>query len=205
MSAASGGPVPISGAIVAGGASSRFGGQPKGLLRVGGQRIIDRIATALRPVVETIAVVSNAPEANDWIPGAPVWRDERTERASIVGLHTALRHAETVFVVAWDMPFVTDALVRAVVSRLTPEVGAVVPVGPRGPEPMCAVYTRGCLDAIQRALDAGDLRLASLVERLPRVASLSLREVEKLGDPERLFFNVNTPDDLRAAEELASR
>jgi len=48
----------ITGAIVAGGASSRFGGQAKGLLRVGGQRIIDRIASALRPVVETMAIVS---------------------------------------------------------------------------------------------------------------------------------------------------
>jgi molybdopterin-guanine dinucleotide biosynthesis protein A len=134
-----------------------------------------------------------------------VWRDERDERASIVGIHTALVHAETVLVVAWDMPFVTDALVRAIAGRLTPEVGAVVPIGPRGPEPMCALYTRHCLDVLRRALDAGDLRLTSLVEHLPRVASLSLREIEKLGDPERLFFNVNTPDDLRAAEDLASR
>jgi molybdopterin-guanine dinucleotide biosynthesis protein A len=204
VSDAFGGRVPITGAIVAGGASSRFGGEPKGLLCVGGRRIIDRIASALRPVVETIAIVSNAPDANEWLDGAPVWRDERAERASIVGIHTALVHAETVLVVAWDMPFVTDALVRALVSRLTTEVGAVVPVGPRGPEPMCAVYTRDCLDAFQRALDAGDLRLTALVERLPRVAPLPLREIEKLGEPERLFFNVNTPDDLRAAEMLAS-
>jgi len=57
----------ITGAIVAGGASSRFGGQAKGLLEVGGQRIIDRIASALRPVVETIAIVSNAPDASEWL------------------------------------------------------------------------------------------------------------------------------------------
>jgi molybdopterin-guanine dinucleotide biosynthesis protein A len=205
VSGAPSGHVPITGAIVAGGASSRFGGEPKGLLRVGGRRIIDRIADALRPVVETIAVVSNAPDANMWLDSTPVWRDQRDERASIVGIHTALVYAETVLVVAWDMPFVTDGLVRAIAGRLTPEVGAVVPVGPRGPEPMCAVYTRDCLDALQRALEAGDLRLTALVEHLPRVASLPLREIEKLGDPERLFFNVNTPDDLRAAEALASR
>jgi len=204
VSGAFGGRVPITGAIVAGGASSRFGGEPKGLLCVGGRRIIDRIADALRQVVETIAVVSNAPDANEWLDGSPVWRDERDERASIVGIHTALVHTKTVLVVAWDMPFVTVALVRAIVSRLTPEVDAVVPVVPRGPEPMCALYTRDCLDAFQRALDAGDLRLTALVERLPRVARLPLRELEKIGDPERLFFNVNTPDDLRAAEALAS-
>ena len=195
----------ITGAIVAGGASSRFGGQAKGLLEVGGQRIIDRIASALRPVVETIAVVSNAPDASEWLDGATVWRDERSERASIVGVHTALLHADRVFVVAWDMPFVTEALLRAVTKGLTPTAGAVVPEGPNGPQPMCALYTRDCLDAIERALDAGNLRMMAVVEYLPRVARISLDEVTRLGDPERLFFNVNAPEDLRIAEAMALR
>jgi len=121
----------IAGAIVAGGASSRFGGQAKGLLRVGGERIIDRIARALTPMVETIAVVSNAPEASSWLDGAAVWRDRRDERAGIVGIHTALSHADTVVVVAWDMPFVTAQIVGAIVGAYTSASSAVVPVGPR--------------------------------------------------------------------------
>ena len=36
------------GVILAGGAASRFGGLPKGLERVDGRRIIDRVASALR-------------------------------------------------------------------------------------------------------------------------------------------------------------
>lgn len=194
----------ITGAIVAGGASARFGGQAKGLLRVRGERIIDRIARALRPVVESIAVVSNAPDANVWLEGAPVWRDQRDERASIVGIHTALCHADTVVVVAWDMPFVTEQIIGAIVGALTPTSSAVVPVGPRGPEPMCALYTRDCLDAIERALAAGDLRITALVERLPRLTRLSLSDVARIGDPARLFFNVNTPEDLALAEDMAA-
>jgi molybdopterin-guanine dinucleotide biosynthesis protein A len=193
------------GAIVAGGASSRFGGEAKGLLHVGGQRIIDRIASALRPVVETIAIVSNAPDAAEWLDGTPVWHDERGERASIVGVHTALGHADNVLVVAWDMPFITEALLHAIVDGLTPGVGAVVPQGPNGPQPMCALYTRDCLGPIDHAIDQGDLRMTALVERLPRVARIPLDEISRLGDPERLFFNVNTPDDLRIAEAMAFR
>lgn len=193
----------ISGAIVAGGASSRFGGQAKGLLRVGGQRIVDRIASALRPVVETIAIVSNAPDALDWLPGAPVWRDERAERASIVGIHSALLHAERALVVAWDMPFVTESLMRALSDGLTSQVSAVVPEGPRGPEPMCALYTRDCLDAVERALDENDLRMTALVGQLPRLVLIPLRQVGRIGDPSRLFFNVNSPEDLLAAETMA--
>ncbi len=193
----------ITGAIVAGGASSRFGGQAKGLLRVGGERIIDRVARALRPVVETIAVVSNAPDANTWLDGARVWRDQRDERASIVGIHTALLHADTVVVVAWDMPFVSERLFSAIVGALSSESSAVVPVGPHGPEPMCALYTRACLDTIEGALASGDLRLTAFVERLPRLARLSVADA--IGDPQRLFFNVNTPADLALSQQMAAR
>lgn len=195
----------VTGAIVAGGASSRFGGQAKGLLRVGGRRIIDRIASALEPVVETVAILSNAPDATEWLPGAAVWRDERPERASIVGIHTALRHAETVIVVAWDMPFVSESLVRAIIGALGPGVAAVVPEGPSGPEPMCALYTRDCLATVERALSSNDLRMTALVERLPRLARVSLEDITRIGDPSRLFFNVNTADDLAAAEGMVSR
>jgi molybdopterin-guanine dinucleotide biosynthesis protein A len=195
----------IAGAIVAGGASSRFGGQAKGLLRVGSERIIDRIACALKPVVETIAVVSNAPDANTWLDGAAVWRDERSERASIVGIHTALLHAETVIVVAWDMPFVSESLIRVIARAFRPGVAAVVPEGPRGPEPMCALYTRDCIETIESAFSVGDLRMTALVERLPRLTRIPLDEVARVGDPAMLFFNVNTPRDLDAAEQMASR
>jgi molybdopterin-guanine dinucleotide biosynthesis protein A len=194
----------ITGAIVAGGASSRFGGQPKGLLRVGGQRIIDRIATALRPVVDTIAVVGNASDADQWIPGVKVWRDERDERASIVGIHTALVRAETVIVVAWDMPFVTESLMRLIARSLTPEGAAVVPEGPHGPEPMCALYTRDCVGAVEDALNRGDLRMTELVAHLPRLVRIPLDEIARIGDPARLFFNVNTQEDLAAAETMVA-
>ena len=192
----------ITGAIVAGGAGSRFGGRAKGLLHVGGQRIIDRIATALRPVVDTIAIVGNASDADEWIPGATVWRDERGERASIVGIHTALVRAETVIVVAWDMPFVTESLMRLLTRGLTPEVAAVVPEGPHGPEPMCALYTRDCIGAVEDALNRGDLRMTALVGYLPRLVRIPLDEIARIGDPARLFFNVNTQEDLAAAEAM---
>ena len=194
----------ITGAIVAGGASSRFGGRAKGLLRVGGQRIIDRIATALRPVVGTIAIVGNASDADEWIPGANVWRDERGERASIVGIHTALLRVETVIVVAWDMPFVTESLMRLIARSLTPEGAAVVPEGPHGPEPMCALYTRDCIGVVEDALNRGDLRMTALVAHLPRLVRIPLDEVARIGDPARLFFNVNTQEDLAAAETIVA-
>ena len=194
----------VTGAIVAGGQNTRFAGQPKGLLTVGGVRIIDRVAAALRAVASDLVLVANDPDANRWLPGVPAYRDERNERASLVGLATSIKRAKgAVLVVAWDMPFVVPELLRLISSQLAPRAAAVVPEGPRGLEPMCALYTRQCLPIIERALDRDELRLGSLVTQLPGLVRIPLERVSGVGDPARLFFNVNSPADLELAERLA--
>jgi molybdopterin-guanine dinucleotide biosynthesis protein A len=182
----------VVGAIVAGGNAERFGGAPKGLENVGGQRIIDRVATALRAVSSQLTIISNAPDASAWIPGVRAYADVRSERGSLIGIHTALTRADDdVLVVAWDMPFVSPALLRLILDRRRAESLAVFPVGPSGPEPFCALYTHACLPLISR-----------LVESIPRAERIPMRDIEPLGDPAKLFFNVNSADDLRTAEAL---
>lgn len=199
-----GGTPTISGAIVAGGQNARFSGQPKGLYRVHGIRIIDRVAAALRQVTPDIALIANDPDADDWLPGVPVIADDREERGSLIGLHSAVRRArDAVLVVAWDMPFVTPELLALIVSFHSSGAGAVVPETPRGVEPMCALYAPACLPAIDRAIAQGELRLSSVVARFPGLARVPLEVIETVGDPERLFFNVNSQADLELAERMA--
>jgi len=193
----------VVGAIVAGGNAERFGGAPKGLEHVGGRRIIDRVATALRAVSSRVMIISNAPDASAWIPGVRAYGDVRAERGSLIGIHTALtRSADDVLVVAWDMPFVSPALLRLIRDRRREESLAVFPVGPSGPEPFCALYTRACLPLIEAALDAGELRLSRLVESISNAERIPMRDIEGVGDPATLFFNVNSAEDLRIAEAL---
>jgi molybdopterin-guanine dinucleotide biosynthesis protein A len=182
-----------------------LGGAPKGLLSVGGQRIIDRIAAALRPVTSAVVVVSNSTDAESWLPGARVVRDTRTERGSLVGIHAALGHAtDGAIVVAWDMPFVTSALLFVIRDRLEMSAYAAVPAGPYGVEGLCAGYRTACRPTIDAALDAGDLRVSAMLARLPARDVIRVSEVEAIGDPARLFFNVNTPQDLELAERMAA-
>lgn len=193
------------GAIVAGGGAVRFGGAPKGLHRVGGVRIIDRVASALRATTSELMVVSNAPDASQWIPGVAVHGDVRPERGSLVAIHTALTQARgDVLVVAWDMPFVSPELLRLIRDREHRSGMAVIPEGPSGLEPFCALYTRECLPIIEQALADRDLGVSRMIARLPGVVRIPVREVETLGDPAALFFNVNSPDDLAAAERMLS-
>jgi molybdopterin-guanine dinucleotide biosynthesis protein A len=195
----------VIGAILAGGANSRFGGEPKGLHRVGGVRIVDRASRALGDVVSGVMLVSNAVEAPQWLPGARVVGDARTERGSLVGIHSALAHAGTsVMVIAWDMPFVTVELIRLIRDRGRDEPFATVPEGRGGLEPFCAMYTPACLSVFGDAIDAGELRMSTVLGRLPSLTRIPIADISAIGDPSRLFFNVNDAADLALAELMSS-
>ncbi|MCC7322658.1 MAG: molybdenum cofactor guanylyltransferase, partial [Gemmatimonadaceae bacterium] len=149
------------GVILAGGGATRFGGLPKGLELVGGRRIIDRVADALRDATDELLVVANDARAPDWLPGVRVAGDLRPGEGSLGGLHAALAHARgAVIVVAWDMPFVSTALLRRLRALGESGFDAALPESgsKRGVEPMCAWYAPPCLDAITAALDRGDRR-----------------------------------------------
>jgi molybdopterin-guanine dinucleotide biosynthesis protein A len=191
--------------ILAGGAATRYAGQPKGLLEVGGRRVIDRVATALASCTDELLLIANDPAAAEWLPGVRTRPDVRPGLGSLGGIHAALSHAGTpVVLVAWDMPFVPAALLAAL-RRHEGAADAVVPASGsrRGVEPLCAYYAPECLPAIEQRLDANDLRVVSFFDAV-RVHRLPPDEVSRFGDPEQLFHNINTPEDLQRAERQAA-
>jgi len=200
------GPLTCTGAILAGGEASRFGGGPKGLERVGGVRIIDRVALALAQQTDDLLLVANDPDAGAWLPGVRTVADIHTGRGSLGGIHAALVRAGTpVMVVAWDMPFVPTFLLREL--RRLGESGHDVAIAEsgsrRGVEPLCAWYAPSCVPAIERALAAGRGEVISFFGDV-RVARMPADEVAAHGDPARMFMNVNSPDELALAERYAS-
>ena len=197
------------GAVLAGGAARRYSGRPKGLLEVGGRRILDRVVEAVAAVTGAPPLlVANAPDAPAWRPDLKTIPDARPGLGSLGGIYTAVAAApEPVLCVAWDMPFVPEGLLRALVAGGTDGgVDAYLPEsgGRRGVEPLCAVYGPACRAAIERRLDAGDLKAISFHADV-RVGMLSLALVRQFGDPDELFFNVNTPEDLAQAEAVWQR
>ncbi len=194
----------VAGAILAGGGATRFGGRPKGLEQVGGARILDRLVDVFAEALGAAPLlVANAPDAPAWRPDLRVLADVRPGLGSLGGIYTAVVEAPApVVCVAWDMPFVTPVLVRALAAGLA-EWDAFLPEsdGRRGVEPLCAAYGSACGPAIAAALDAGDLRAIGFHGAV-RAGRLPLEAVRRLGDPARLFFNVNTADDLARADAL---
>jgi molybdopterin-guanine dinucleotide biosynthesis protein A len=193
----------VRGAVLAGGAARRYGGHPKGLVQLGGRRILDRVVDAVQAVTgEPPLLVANAPEAPSWRPDLRVVPDARPGFGSLSGIHTAIVSASgPVLCVAWDMPFVTPELLRALADGGGQAYDAFLPEsgGRRGVEPLCAVYGPACGPAIERQLARGDLRAIGFHAAV-RVGTLPLDRVRAFGDPALLFFNVNTPEDLARAE-----
>jgi molybdopterin-guanine dinucleotide biosynthesis protein A len=198
---------PVTGAILAGGLASRYGGTPKGLERVAGRRIIDRVAEALAATTDALLLVANDPAADAWLPGVRRVSDVMPGLGTLGGIHAALAHAgRPVLVVAWDMPFVPASLLRELRALGESEgADAAVPESDskRGLEPTCAYYTPACLAAIEARLAAGDRRVVAFYDDV-RVTRLPAERVSAHGDPARIFLNVNTPDDLARAEQRAA-
>jgi molybdenum cofactor guanylyltransferase len=193
------------GAIIAGGRATRFGGAPKGLELVGGVRIIDRVAAALRESCDELIIVANDAAASEWIPGVRVVADVRADVGALGGIHTALSNArDAVIVLSWDSPFVPGALLRAL--RDAGERGgldAAVPMSnsPWGFEPMCAWYRTTCTATVERHLDSGDLHAGSWLREVKSVQV----PTSPCGDADEIFFNVNSADDLTMANAIAKR
>jgi molybdopterin-guanine dinucleotide biosynthesis protein A len=191
----------VTGAILAGGLSTRYGGAPKGLERVQGVRIIDRVRAALEPVVDDLLLIANDDAAGEWLPGVRWERDVLRDVGSVAGIHAALVHAGSpVLVVAWDMPFVPTALLAAL-RDAGRDTDAAVPESDsrRGVEPLCAYYAPACVPAIERRIAAGDRRVVAFYDDV-RVARVPAEVVAAFGDPALLFMNVNTPEERVLAE-----
>lgn len=182
------------GVILAGGEGSRMGGRAKGLAHVGGVRIVDRVAIALRGVVDEIMIVSRRPDAAAWIPGVRVLADERPGLGPIGGIATALRATRSdVLVVGWDMPFVTTRQLAPLLHG-APHAPIVLWRCTGEVEPLCGLYRTTALPGLDAAIASGErglgrTALAMGAELLP-------------ADGVAAFFNVNCMDDLARAEEM---
>lgn len=183
-------------------------GAAKGLLQVGGRRILDRLVDAFLEAQGNLPLlVANAPDAAGWRADLRVVPDLRPGTGSLGGLYTAVMQTPApVVCAAWDMPFVPAALIRLLGESLA-DHDVCIPAsgGQRGLEPLCAGYGPACGPAMAHALDRGDLRAIAFHEavRVHVVAEGELRQALG-GDPSRLWFNVNTADDLVRANGMVS-
>lgn len=168
----------LTGALLVGGASRRFG-SPKALVELGGETLVDRGRRVLAEACDEVLVIGKQGE----LPFDVV--DDGTEtRAPIAGVVAALRAAthEVCVVVPVDCPWITAEAIRALGDACR---DAAVPQ--TGPLP--GAWAKSTLPLLERRLRSGPLALYRAYDELD-VAIVEL-------DP-AVVADVDTPGDLTA-------
>jgi len=196
---------PCSGVILAGGLSTRYGGENKAFLKVGGMRILDRLFAVYTELFDEIILVTNRP--SDFLAwDALIVTDIFPVRSSLTGIHAGLFYARHPFAFfsACDTPFLKKEVVETVLENLEPGIDLVIPRTSAGFEPLCAAYSQRCLKAAEDHIlqNKFKIRMALSGKRVRAIPEDVLRQK----DPELLsFFNVNSPEDLAQAEQFVKK
>ena len=191
------------GLILAGGLSRRMGGGDKGLLKLGGETILTRIANRLAPQVSPLLLNANGPAERfglalpvvpDTLPGNP---------GPLAGILAGLDHltrtapgTQFLLTVPGDCPFLPRDL-AARLAAAAGETGAAYAVSGGREHPVVGLWPLASRDALRRLLVEEDER------RMMRWARhIGAAPVEWPQAPVDPFLNLNTPEDLVAAERL---
>jgi len=178
-------------------------GADKALLEFCGTRMVDLVAHKLATLTDRIVVVARRRHQIGTI-ACSVIEDERPFAGPLAALIAGLRAtaAETNLVVACDMPFLNVALLERLAELAGDDVDAVVPVTRTGPEPLHAAYRDCALEPLLASVAGGMRSLRGAIEHM-RVRWISEAEWRPLDPEGRSFINVNTPEEFRAAAEVA--
>ncbi len=198
-------------ALLAGGKGTRLNFAEKPLLRVCGKRIIELVVAELR--VPTLIVCSEekaelyrrvADELSS-LAEVEVVPDKIPDFGPSGGIYTALLEWGDVVVIAGDMPFVRKEVVRLLWNEGKTGYDAVIPAWSDGKkEPLLAYYSSNALEAFERAIELKERKIMKAVEKMSKVKFLNMNIIKNFDKNLVSFFNVNTPGDLRRADELCS-
>ncbi|MBN1651010.1 MAG: molybdenum cofactor guanylyltransferase [Bacteroidales bacterium] len=138
----------ICGVILAGGKATRYKGQDKAFLKINQETFYKKASALLSAIFEDVIVITNKPAdfPDDSISKFP---DLIKEIGPLGGIHSALTHAphcEAVFVMAVDMPFISESIIRQICDTyISSQKDIVVPLIKKDIEPLAAVYSKSIL------------------------------------------------------------
>lgn len=201
------------GAILAGGAARRMGGGDKGLLALGGSTVLGYAIARLGPQVSRLALNANGDPARFADLGLPVLPDGLPGRPGpLAGVLAAMewaaeRGAKRVVTAAADTPFLPLDLVARLAAAGPGLVLAATPEGPSDGErgrggagrparhPTFGLWPVALRHDLRAALEGGVRKVVEWTDRHGPACAVF--------PDEAAFFNVNTPEDLARAREMA--
>jgi len=186
----------ISGVILAGGASRRFGGITKSNIVVDGEKIISRIINTINDLFSEIIIITNTPSEFQDLSRYRVASDHFQNAGPLAGIHSALISSENdaIFVFAGDMPFLSKEIIEEQTRQfrlnesevLIPRIGELI-------EPLHSIYRVSVLPRMERFLAEGKNRAVRDFLSGLHVDYFILQDSE---ENRRAFTNINTQRDI---------
>ncbi|MEW6598532.1 MAG: molybdenum cofactor guanylyltransferase [Pseudomonadota bacterium] len=180
-------------AVLAGGEGRRIGGG-KPLLRLDGQRLIDRSLDLARGFGRDVVIVARTPDQVEPVD-APVILDAPDIEGPLGGLAAALRaglasDAQTVLTVPCDMPFLPGDLAQRLIAGLSGFANAVMAAHEEQLFPVCAVWRTDTVRQLDAYVASGRRSLRGFAEYC---GATTVRWPSLYGGN---FANVNSLEDL---------
>jgi molybdopterin-guanine dinucleotide biosynthesis protein A len=196
------------GLILAGGQARRMGGGDKARITIGGRTILDRVIATMKPQCSALIINANGDPARFADTGLPVVADSVPDFAGplagiLAGLDYAAAHAPQIadiVSVPGDCPFLpSDLVARLAAARDQERTPLACARSGKWRHPVVGLWPVALRE---------DLRQALMVEDLHKIEIWTARHGVAIADwPEKPvdpFFNVNTPDDVAAADRIAA-
>ncbi|NHW89201.1 MAG: molybdenum cofactor guanylyltransferase [Archaeoglobales archaeon] len=190
-------------AILMGGMGKRIG-MEKAEIRLCGRRLIE-IAVEKFSEYDPVFVCRDEFQAGRYAKefGLKFVSDFYPGYGVLAGIHSAIKHNGDTVITAIDMPFVKKSLLEFLFEKGKQIFcDALIPKH-EFPEPLLAFYSKNAIYEIEESIKRGEKRIISPLSRL-RTVYFPAEELRKFDKHLISFFNINTVDDLKKAEELCS-
>ena len=184
------------GLILAGGRSTRMGGSDKAFVPLAGKTLLARAIERLAPQVDALAISSNAPAASFGDVGLPVIADVIAGfQGPLAGIHAGLAAypEDYVLTVAVDLPFLPRDLAQQLQTGLHNARCAYASSG--GRHALALLWAPGMAAEVEIFLNQGGRSMKQWLAINGAPVNFSANSDSDI------LFNVNSPDDLRAAEQ----
>ncbi|WP_085523361.1 molybdenum cofactor guanylyltransferase [Tuberibacillus sp. Marseille-P3662] len=180
-------------AILAGGASRRFGSH-KSLALLHGKTMVESAVASVKPLTNNMVIVSHPDIHNnlEQMTGLPTMVDEERFQGHgpLAGIYSAFQrlNKEWLMVVPCDVPNLSESFLRWLLSCGEHEksIDGIIPRSEGRLQPLIAVYHRNSVPVIEKLLNKGQRRMQDLIEQM------RFRIVSADGHfPPETFVNVN--------------
>ena len=191
--------------ILTGGESSRVGlNKSKDQMKLAGRPLIDWVISTLTSLdnltKEDIIIVGSKEKYSNF---KRVFKDIFPQKGPLGGIFSGLKVSTSQYnlLVGCDMPFIEVKLLQYMIENIN-TYDIVIPCYGKGLiEPLCAIYSKSCLEVIERNIKAGVLSVREIFPYL-KVKFIKEEEIKKFDAGLYSFFNINFKRDFTKAEEL---